>query len=80
MVSMFGASPHMSRVQNEKQKVVIVDAAVLLQAGWKDKVNQVWVSIVDTESAVERIMKRDSKTENEARARLSSQFSNIRIE
>mgnify|MGYP002051973226 FL=1 len=70
----------MSRVQNEKQKVVIVDAAVLLQAGWKDKVNQVWVSIVDTESAVERIMKRDSKTENEARARLSSQFSNIRIE
>ena len=62
---------------NEKQKVVIVDAAVLLQAGWKDKVNQVWVSIVDTESAVERIMKRDSKTEDEARARLSSQFSNI---
>ena len=62
--------------EKEKKKVVIIDAAVLLQAGWKEKVNQVWVSIVDTETAMQRIMERDGKSEDEARQRLSSQTSN----
>ena len=62
--------------KNENKKVVIIDAAVLLQAGWKEKVNQLWVSIVDTESAVQRIIDRDGKSEVEARQRLSSQTSN----
>ena len=61
----------------EKGKnVVIIDAAVLLQAGWKERVNQVWVSIVDKETAVQRIMERDQKSEDEAQKRLSSQLSN----
>ena len=57
-------------------KVVIIDASVLLAAGWKDKVNQVWVSIVDREEAVKRIVERDRKTEDEAVKRLQSQISN----
>ena len=62
--------------KNEGKEVVVVDAAVLLQAGWKERVNQLWVSIVDTETAVQRIMQRDSKSEEEARQRLSNQVSN----
>ena len=62
--------------KSEGKQVVIVDASVLLQAGWKEKVHQVWVSIVDTETAVQRIMERDHKTEEEARQRLTSQVSN----
>ena len=62
--------------KNENKKVVIIDAAILLQAGWKENVNQLWVSIVDTETAVERIIDRDGKSEDEARQRLSSQTSN----
>ena len=55
---------------------MIIDAAVLLQAGWKERVNQVWVAIVDEETAVRRIMERDGKSEDEAKKRLSSQISN----
>ena len=62
--------------KEQGKNVVIIDAAVLLQAGWKDQVNQVWVSIVDQETAVKRIMERDRKSEDEAQKRLSSQFSN----
>ena len=62
--------------KEKNKKVVIIDAAVLLQAGWNERVNQVWVSIVDTETAVERIMDRDRKSEDDARKRLTSQWSN----
>ena len=62
--------------KEQGKHVVIIDAAVLLQAGWKDQVNQVWVSIVDPETAVKRIMERDRKSEDEAQKRLSSQLSN----
>ena len=62
--------------KEQGKHVVIIDAAVLLQAGWKEQVNQVWVSIVDPETAVKRIMERDQKSEVEAQKRLSSQLSN----
>ena len=62
--------------KKKNKKVVIIDAAVLLQAGWKERVHQVWVSIVDTETAVGRIMDRDKKSEDDARKRLTSQCSN----
>ena len=62
--------------KEQNKKVVIIDAAVLLQAGWKERVNQVWVAIVDEETAVRRIMERDGKSEDEAKKRLSSQISN----
>ena len=62
--------------KNENKNVVIIDAAVLLQAGWNEKINQLWVSIVDTETAVKRIIERDGKSEDEARQRLSSQIPN----
>ena len=62
--------------KKQNKNVIIVDAAVLLQAGWKENVNQLWVSIVDTETAVQRIVQRDARTEEEARQRLSNQISN----
>ena len=62
--------------KEHNKKVVIIDAAVLLQAGWKERVNQVWVSIVDAENAIRRIIERDGKSEDDAKKRLSSQISN----
>ena len=46
-------------------KVIILDAAVLLTAKWHEqmKLNQIWVSIVDPDEAVKRIVDRDGKTE-----------------
>lgn len=47
--------------------IVVVDAEILLQAGWDEDgtVNQVWSCIVPPESAVERMIERDKLTTEE---------------
>ena len=62
------------------REVVVLDAAVLLAAGWhKTMCHQVWCCVVNQEEALKRIMKRDGKTAQEAKERLASQQSNLEI-
>ncbi|XP_071584482.1 bifunctional coenzyme A synthase [Heliangelus exortis] len=56
--------------------VCVLDAAVLLEAGWQDMVHEVWTAIIPEEEAVRRIMARDGLSEEAARSRLRSQMSN----
>ena len=56
--------------------VVVLDAAVLLEAGWEAACHQVWVCVVPRQEAVARIVARDGKTEEEAARRIDSQLSN----
>lgn len=64
-----------SQLASEGVKVVVLDAAVLLEAGWERRCHQVWVCIVKREEAVRRIVERDGKTQEEAERRLDSQMS-----
>lgn len=57
-------------------RVVVLDAAVLLEAGWNAFVHEVWVSMVPKEEAVRRVMKRDNLDEAAAKQRVESQISN----
>ena len=57
-------------------KVIVLDAAVLLEAGWEAECHEVWVCVVPRSEAVKRIVERDKKTEEEAERRLDSQKSN----
>ncbi|XP_010583925.1 PREDICTED: bifunctional coenzyme A synthase isoform X1 [Haliaeetus leucocephalus] len=56
--------------------VCVLDAAVLLEAGWQDMVHEVWTAIIPEEEAVKRIMARDGLSEEAARSRLQSQMTN----
>ncbi|KAM4692306.1 bifunctional coenzyme A synthase [Rhinophrynus dorsalis] len=56
--------------------VCVLDAAVLLEAGWNDLVHEVWTVIIPEKEAVLRIMNRDGISEEAAKNRLSSQMSN----
>jgi phosphopantetheine adenylyltransferase/dephospho-CoA kinase len=56
--------------------VTILEAAVLFEAGWEDAVDQVWVVVVEPDTAVERAMSRDGIDEAAVRARIASQLSN----
>ena len=56
--------------------MVILDAAVLLQAGWNSEVHEIWGVFIDQNEAIKRIVERDGKTEEEAKARLNNQMSN----
>lgn len=55
---------------------VVLEAAVLLEAGWQDLVDQVWVVTVGREVARERLMSRNGLTAEQADARIDAQLSN----
>ena len=55
-------------------KVCVIEAAVLLEAGWDNLVNEVWVTSVPVGEAVKRIIERDGFNETQARVRIESQM------
>jgi len=55
---------------------VVVEAAVLFEAGWEDAVEETWVVVVDIDTAVSRAMARDGADETAIRKRIASQLSN----
>ncbi|XP_071157555.1 bifunctional coenzyme A synthase-like [Mytilus edulis] len=58
------------------KEIVVLEAALLLDAGWNNLVHEVWTSVVPPEEAVKRMMDRNNMTEEEANKRLKSQLSN----
>jgi len=55
---------------------VVLDAAVLLEAGWQEKCHEIWACLVPREEAIRRIVERDGKTAEEAGNRLNNQMDN----
>eukprot|EP00118_Oscarella_pearsei_P022642 m.264494 g.264494 ORF g.264494 m.264494 type:complete len:300 (+) comp40470_c0_seq12:698-1597(+) len=60
----------------EGHEVCILDAAVLLEAGWNEYVNEVWVSIIPRDEAIQRIKERDRVTSETAARRVDAQMTN----
>ena len=58
------------------EALLVMDAAVLLEAGWEDLADETWVVIVDPDTAVTRAVARDSLDEVAIRKRIASQLSN----
>lgn len=65
-----------ARYAEEGFKVCILDAAVLLEAGWDNATNEVWVTFVPENEAVSRILSRDGISKEQALNRIKSQISN----
>jgi dephospho-CoA kinase len=61
--------------RKDRHAIIVLEAAVLLEAGWQDLVDEVWVVTVKIATAVERIMARNGLTEDQAMARVQSQMS-----
>uniref|UniRef100_H3CH64 Bifunctional coenzyme A synthase n=1 Tax=Tetraodon nigroviridis TaxID=99883 RepID=H3CH64_TETNG len=66
------------QAKEDGKQVCVVDAAVLLEAGWTDMVHEVWVTIIPDEEAVTRITERDGVSSEDALRRLQSQWSNAK--
>jgi dephospho-CoA kinase len=56
-------------------EVVVVEAALLFEAGWNSLVQEVWVTDSQVDVVVERLAQRNGMSEEEARKRVSSQMS-----
>jgi phosphopantetheine adenylyltransferase / dephospho-CoA kinase len=62
--------------KEENCEIIILEAAVLIQAGWEEECHEIWSMIIPPEVAIQRVMERNNLTENDAKARLASQLEN----
>lgn len=60
-------------------RVVVIEAAILLQAGWERNCHEIWSMIIPREEATKRIVERNALTEEAAGHRIDSQMSNEEI-
>ena len=60
----------------EPDAIIVLEAAVLFEAGWEDIGDEIWVIVVDRETAIERSMARDGAPRDAVENRLNSQLSN----
>lgn len=69
------AREEMALAVAQGKRVCVIDAAMLLEAGWQDMVHEVWTVIIPETEAVRRIVERDGLSEAAAQSRLQSQMS-----
>ena len=60
----------------DSEAVVIFEAAVMIEAGWQDLVDEIWVVTTNKETAIDRLEKRNGYSREQALARIDSQMSN----
>jgi len=60
----------------DPEAIVVLEAAVLFEAGWEDIGEEIWVLTVDRETAIARSMARDKAPRDAVERRLDSQLSN----
>ncbi|QFG01830.1 dephospho-CoA kinase [Tepidiforma bonchosmolovskayae] len=70
------ASEQLAEFEAAGNDIVVLEAAVLLEAGWEDLVDEIWVVVVDPEIAVQRLAARNGLDPDAARARIASQLTN----
>ena len=59
-----------------KTDVLVLEAAILIEAKWTPLVDQVWVTSAPEEVVIQRLVNRNGLSEEQARARIKSQLSN----
>ena len=62
--------------EREPERVIVLEAAVLIEAEWQDLADEVWVVHVEPEAAKKRLMDRNNLDEEQAQARIDSQITN----
>ncbi|GAB6033086.1 hypothetical protein CHUAL_012699 [Chamberlinius hualienensis] len=64
-------------VRRSAAKVIVIEAAILLEAGWEKYVHEVWVSIIPEQEAIIRLKSRNNLDEEQAKQRISKQTTNL---
>lgn len=57
-------------------KVVVLDAAILIEANWTPLVDEVWLTVASESTVVQRVKDRTGLPEEQIRSRIRSQLSN----
>jgi dephospho-CoA kinase len=70
------AKERIEALRGEGASVVVLEAAVLIEADWLDIVDEVWLVIVDPAVARQRIVERNGLSTEEADKRIAAQLTN----
>ncbi len=70
------ATEKIAEFETAGNDLVVLEAAVLFEAGWEDLTDEIWVVTVAPEEAIRRLKERNGMEEEAARARIDSQLSN----
>lgn len=62
--------------RQEGVKVVVLEAALLFEAGWNPLVDEIWVTVSSEPTVVKRVRERTGLPEEQIRSRIRSQLSN----
>ncbi len=68
------------RAGNEPPPLIVLDAAILLEAGWDALCAEVWTVSVRPQVAIGRLIARNKLSRDQARARLDAQWNNSQRE
>ena len=63
-------------LESNQNKVAVVEAAILIEAGWKSLFDEIWVVISDPEEVINRLRVRNGLSREDAAKRIDSQMSN----
>lgn len=70
-----GVEAILAEAASRGAKAAVVDAAVLLEAGWQDLCDEVWLVTAPEEVRLTRAMERDGISREAAKARMAAQMS-----
>ncbi|KAM6450066.1 bifunctional coenzyme A synthase isoform 1-T2 [Liasis olivaceus] len=70
------AKEKLEEAARQRKAVCVLDAAMLLEAGWSEMVHEVWTVIIPEDEAIRRIIARDGLSSEAAKLRVRSQMSN----
>jgi phosphopantetheine adenylyltransferase/dephospho-CoA kinase len=71
------AMEQVDEAKRMNKNIVVLDAAVLLEAGWQKSVHEVWVCVIPIAEAVLRLKNRNNLTDDQAMKRIKAQISNV---
>ena len=61
-------------------KIAVLEAAIMIEAGWTDLCDELWVAQSSEEETISRLQSRNGLTEEQARQRINAQLSNAERE
>ena len=69
------ARTEIARREAEGGDIIILEAALLIEAGWTDLVDEIWVTVAPEKDVVSRLMARNQLAYDDAISRVRSQLS-----
>jgi len=64
-------------VESKGQFIAIVEAAVLIEAGWESLFDEIWVVTADEEEIISRLASRNGLSREDAQKRINSQMTSL---